>query len=194
MVNSIPTPDVIRARTLEVFRKSLCHLQIQVCQGILQRKKNIVCSAATGFGKSLTFMMPLLFDDKSIIVVVTALNILGGQTVETLAKEIREGRHRLVVVNPEVMMEHDGHFDRLWKNKAFTDRLPSLVSDEAHCISVWGGFRPEYREISRLRYLLPSSVHYCLLSATLSPPVLDNISEVLNLNASNTVSFLRQND
>ncbi|KAI0310542.1 P-loop containing nucleoside triphosphate hydrolase protein, partial [Amylostereum chailletii] len=188
-------------------------LQIQVCQGILQRKKNIICCAATGFGKSLTFMIPLLFNSKSIIVVVTALNILGKQNVDALAKVgisavavsalnndeatfkvRRPGRHRLVVVNPEVLMETDGHFDQLWKCKSFTDRLPSLVFDEAHCISVWGAFRPKYREISRLRYLLPSTVHYCLLSATLSPPVLADISEILNLNPSNTVSFLRIND
>ncbi|KAI0310051.1 P-loop containing nucleoside triphosphate hydrolase protein [Amylostereum chailletii] len=157
--------------------------------------------------------MPLLFDETSIVVVVTALKILGQQNVDALAKfgisavavssknndektfkDIKEGRHRFVVVNPEVLMKKDGHFEDLWKCKSFTDRFPTLTFDEAHCISTWGTFRPQYKEIQRLRYLLPSSVHYCLFSATLSPPVLGDISNILNLNQSNTEYYVRPND
>ncbi len=46
----------------------------------------MVCTAATGFGKTLTFFMPLLFSPDSVIIIVTALNILGEQNVRQLAE------------------------------------------------------------------------------------------------------------
>ncbi|KAI0065037.1 P-loop containing nucleoside triphosphate hydrolase protein, partial [Artomyces pyxidatus] len=210
---ALPTFSEIRDKTQEKFGKRPCLLQIKVCDAILRRKKNVVCCASTGFGKSLPFMMPLLFDETGIIIVVTALNLLGKQTVEALAavgisavavsgktdtedvsKEIKDGRHRLVVVNPEVLMDKKGHFERMWKTKTFTDKLMSIVFDEAHCISTWGDFRPEYREINRLRYMIPQSVHFCLVSATLSQPVLADICDILHLTKANTEFFLRPND
>ncbi|KLO14707.1 hypothetical protein SCHPADRAFT_808200, partial [Schizopora paradoxa] len=62
-----------------------CLLQMKVCQAFLRGDKNIICTAATGFGKTLTFFMPLLFSSDSIIIIVTALNILGIQNVRQLA-------------------------------------------------------------------------------------------------------------
>jgi superfamily II DNA helicase RecQ len=79
-----PSHDEIRAKTLEKFGKTPCLLQIKICLALLQRKKHVVCSASTGFGKTLTFMMPLLFDETGIMIVVTALNVLGEQNVTTL--------------------------------------------------------------------------------------------------------------
>ncbi|KAI0313652.1 P-loop containing nucleoside triphosphate hydrolase protein, partial [Amylostereum chailletii] len=213
-VRKLPTVEEIHAKTLDVFGKRPCYLQVQVCLEILRREKHIVCCAATGFGKSLAYMMPLLFDAQLILVVVTPLNILGKQNIETLAKvdvcavavsALNNDKetfkvwaagscYRLAVVNPEVLMEKSSSFEDLWKSKQFTDRLPSLVFDEAHCICIWRMFRPQYKEIQRLRWLLPSTVHFCLLSATLSPPVIKDISQILNLNQSNTISMIRPND
>ena len=40
---------------------------------------------ATGSGKTLTFWMPLLFRLEGIQIIITPLNILGKQNVDTLA-------------------------------------------------------------------------------------------------------------
>jgi superfamily II DNA helicase RecQ len=79
-----PTDNEIREKTLDVFGKRPCHLQVKICSALLQQKKHVVCSASTGFGKTLTFMMPLLFDESGIMIVITALNVLGEQNVRTL--------------------------------------------------------------------------------------------------------------
>ena len=79
-----PTIDEIRQKTQEKFGKRPCLLQIKVCSELLKKKKHVICSASTGFGKTLTFMMPLIFDEDGIIIVVTALNVLGMQNVRIL--------------------------------------------------------------------------------------------------------------
>ncbi|TFY66970.1 hypothetical protein EVG20_g4124 [Dentipellis fragilis] len=214
---SVPTASPsfadIREKTEAVFGKRPCQLQVKICSAILQGKKNVVCCASTGFGKTLTFMMPLLFAESGIMIVVSALNILGTQMVNILApvgisaiavtakndndatfKQIREGRHRLVIVGPEILMRRHGHFERLWKDKAFVARLMPIVFDEGHCISQWSAFRPQYKDVGRLRYLLPLSVCFYVTSATLSPPVMEDISLILHLRHTNTHFFLHPND
>ncbi|KAG2060970.1 hypothetical protein BDR06DRAFT_871141, partial [Suillus hirtellus] len=47
---------------------------------------DIICTAGTGKGKTLTFWMPLLFDSTSVQIVITPLNLLGEQNVQALAK------------------------------------------------------------------------------------------------------------
>ncbi|KAH9936346.1 P-loop containing nucleoside triphosphate hydrolase protein, partial [Fomitopsis serialis] len=210
-----PSYSEIRRRTIEVYGQRPCILQIQICAAILRGDLNVAACARTGFGKSLAFMMPLLFSSDSIIIVVTALNLLGSQTVarlekaginsiaisgkndtEETAKAVKAGQYRLVVVNPEVLMKPNGHFECLWDHEPFTRRLLSIVFDEAHCISTWGTFRPDYKHLKRLRYLLTRCPHvrYCLLSATLSATILHDIYDTLNLTKENTLELLRPND
>ena len=71
----------IRSRTQEVFGKTPCLFQIELCLAQLQAQYNnqdIISIAPTGSGKTLCFLMPLLFNNK-ITIIVTALNILGEQ-------------------------------------------------------------------------------------------------------------------
>jgi superfamily II DNA helicase RecQ len=178
-----PSHDEICAKTLEKFGKTPCLLQIKICSALLQRKKHVVCSASTGFGKTLTFMMPLLFDETGIMIVVTALNVLGKQNVKTLEsvgipgiarqiiprhsryvaiyiwsfliftlpiQRIKAGEFQFIVIGPEILMQKKGHFEKLWKDKTFSSKIMSVVFDEAHCISKWGSFRPEYKEVGNL--------------------------------------------
>lgn len=48
--------------------------------------RDIICIAGTGMGKTLTFWLPLLFRPTGIQIVVTPLNQLGQQNVESLLK------------------------------------------------------------------------------------------------------------
>lgn len=79
----MPSLDEMREKIEEVFGKRPCLVQLKVIEALLFHKKNVIFSAPTGFGKSLTFYAPLLFKP-GVIFTVTSLNILGKQNVEQL--------------------------------------------------------------------------------------------------------------
>lgn len=81
------TADDIRTLVEHKLGKRACLLQIQAALA-LYAGNDVVVSAATGFGKTLTFWIPLLMAleecrDK-VVFVVTPLNLLGRQNVENL--------------------------------------------------------------------------------------------------------------
>ena len=82
---SIPSREEIRNKVIEAFNIHPCEFQITDAIAQLQRKEVITISP-TSSGKTLTFWIPLLFNNKGIIIVITALNILGAQNVMELAK------------------------------------------------------------------------------------------------------------
>lgn len=78
-------------------------------------------------------------------------------------------------------MKEKGAFKKLWAVKDFVENVLSMVFDEAHCAALWGDFRPEYREIYRLQYLIPESIPFFLASATLPVPLLRQVTEALHI-------------
>jgi len=74
----------IRDRVEGCFGYCPCLWQIRVVQALLKNDKDVVSISATGSAKSLTFWMPLLFIPEAVQIVITPLNILGKQNVETL--------------------------------------------------------------------------------------------------------------
>ena len=76
----------VRDQVESLFGQRPCLWQIRVVQAILKNDKDVVSVSAMGSGKTLTFWMPLLFIPDGIQIVVTPLNILGKQNVDTLAK------------------------------------------------------------------------------------------------------------
>jgi superfamily II DNA helicase RecQ len=83
---SLQTPSVeeIREQTLATFNKRPCLWQVQVAKALLQGNWDVVCTAGTSMGKTLTFWIPLLFRPNGIQIIVTLLNQLGKQQVEDL--------------------------------------------------------------------------------------------------------------
>jgi len=74
--------EVIREQTQAVFKKSPCLFQIELCRAQLCSQhtlQDIISTASTGSGKTLSFLMPLLFNGGKITIIVTALNLLGEQ-------------------------------------------------------------------------------------------------------------------
>ncbi|KAJ7199113.1 P-loop containing nucleoside triphosphate hydrolase protein [Mycena haematopus] len=184
----------IRKKAIEKLGYEPCLWQIKVVEAILKRDGDVVRIAATGSGKTLTFWLPLLFQTDGIQLVITPLNILGQQNVAQLAamgisgititaetathknfQDIEDGKYSVVVTNVENLMQADSGFERLWKKPKFTSRLISLVWDEGHCASTWAAFRPEYKEINRLRFLIPRTIPFLIVSATLPPAVLADV-------------------
>lgn len=84
-------------------------------------------------------------------------------------------------------MRPGGGFEKLMQDKLFNDRLISIVIDEAHCISEWGSFRSEYRQIGRLRYIQRKLCPMLVTSATLSPTVIKDVKQTLKLREENLV-------
>ena len=71
---------------LKAFGIKPCVSQIQVAAAQLECNSDVVYIAGTGSGKTLTFWMPMLFENDSITIHVTSLNILGEQTAAQLNK------------------------------------------------------------------------------------------------------------
>ena len=82
---TVPTLDELRSKVQNSFGVQPCIFQARSALAQLEQKDCITISP-TGSGKTLTFWIPLLFNDDGIIIIVTALNILGEKNVAELEK------------------------------------------------------------------------------------------------------------
>ncbi|KAG2030845.1 P-loop containing nucleoside triphosphate hydrolase protein [Suillus americanus] len=153
----IPSLCQIRSVTLAKFGVRPCLWQLKVAEAVLKGDHDVLCTAGTGMGKTLGFWIPLLFC-QGIQVVVTPLNMLGKQNAASLARAIRALKYQAVLVSPKQIMKANGEFEKLLKNDLFTSSIISIIINEAHCLTDWGEFRLEYKELGRLCYILPSSI------------------------------------
>lgn len=102
------------------------------------------------------------------------------------SQEIEDRKHRILLMGPEMALEHP-RFAKLLRSPDFTKDVAAIVIDEAHCISQWGdNFRKKYGELSRLRALVPLGVPFLAASATLPPPVLLDIQQKLGFGTKST--------
>ncbi|HEY0755891.1 MAG TPA: DNA helicase RecQ [Ktedonobacteraceae bacterium] len=173
--------------------------QRQVIEQVLTGRDTFVLMP-TGGGKSLTYQLPAL-RLPGLTVVVSPLIALMQDQVERLRangiaatfinsslsageRERREmaalnGELKLLYVAPERLLS-DG-FLQLLDQLEDTVGLALLAIDEAHCVSEWGhDFRPEYRQLGRLRTRHPA-VPMLALTATATERVRVDILEQLRL-------------
>jgi ATP-dependent DNA helicase RecQ len=154
-------------------------------EAVLEGRDSLVVMP-TGSGKSLCFQAPAVVRPGLALVVSPLISLMKDQ-VDTLvgngvpaglynsslspaeksavAAGLRQGRYRLLYVSPERLVGEgsDGFLALLG-----ACGVGFIAVDEAHCISQWGhDFRPEYRQLARLRELLPgTSVHAYTATAT----------------------------
>ncbi len=125
----------------------------------------------TGGGKSLCYQLPAVLNATTAVVISPLIALMQDQVAQLLQMGISAaclnaatppeershilqraatGKYQLLYLSPE-RIALSGTVDWL-------KRLPIsfFAIDEAHCISEWGHeFRPEYRQLSRLRELFP---------------------------------------
>jgi ATP-dependent DNA helicase RecQ len=186
-------------------------LQEEIVGSILA-ERDVFVLMPTGGGKSLCYQLPALMKDGVTVVVsplialmkdqVDALRELGvaatyinssldASEVRTRQEAVAQGRVKLLYVAPERLMM-PGFLKML---AALGARLAGFAIDEAHCISEWGhDFRPEYRELIRLRELFPG-VPLGSFTATATARVQADIKQQLALGGADAYrgSFNRPN-
>lgn len=99
-----------------------------------------------------------------------------------------------MIVSPEQLMKPNGVFESLFRKAEFTRNIISIIFDEAHCISSWGDFRPEYKEVGRLRFNIPETIPFAIVSATLPTNVLSEVLVFLRVNSQKLERVVLSND
>ncbi len=125
----------------------------------------------TGGGKSLCYQLPALVSGQTTVVISPLIALMQDQAAQLAQMGIPAAVLNSSVSNEEqsrvIRQARDGAFRLLYLSPERLQRADTLgwlqevpisffAIDEAHCISEWGHeFRPEYRQLSRLRGKFP---------------------------------------
>jgi ATP-dependent DNA helicase RecQ len=145
-------------------------LQERIVRSLLAGRDTCVVMP-TGGGKSLCYQLPAVVSGRTAVVISPLIALMQDQAAQlaqmgipaavlnstqsdaeqaAVMSKAREGIYRLLYVSPERVARGD--------TTSWLQQVPIsfFAIDEAHCISEWGHeFRPEYRQLSRLRTKFP---------------------------------------
>src|SRR5215469_2012035 len=145
-------------------------LQERIVRSLLSGRDTCVVMP-TGGGKSLCYQLPAVIAGKTAVVISPLIALMQDQAAQLaqmgipaavlnstldadeqkrIMRNSREGTYRLLYLSPERLQRAD--------TIGWLQHVPiaCFAIDEAHCISEWGHeFRPEYRQLSRLRGSFP---------------------------------------
>lgn len=174
---------------------SLRPLQEKAMGCIMSGRDSLVV-LPTGGGKSLCYQAPALAREGIAIIVSPLISLMKDQVDGLRAvgagaacinssltvrerrethERIQAGEVKLLYVAPERVVKPD--FIEYLKQHT----ISFVAIDEAHCISQWGhDFRPEYRELEKLRAALPDLAFHAY-TATATPQVRRDICASLKL-------------
>lgn len=193
----VPPPSEEHLEVLQNYfgHSSFRPMQWKIIHAVLQKQDNCVVMA-TGYGKSLCYQYPAVYQ-RGVTVVVSplislmedqvmglqALNIpacfLGsGQTNKSeVYHNMFDGVYRIVYVTPEFIDACSGILEDLMKKVG----IMLFAIDEAHCLSQWGhDFRSSYRKLGTIRKSFPT-VPVLAVTATATQTVQKDICSVLKL-------------
>ena len=169
-------------------------IQRDIIQSVLNKNDTLVVMP-TGGGKSLCYQVPALVFEGLTVVISPLISLMKDQVDQlrelgvkavflnsslepkeyyTTQQELLSGKVKLLYLAPETLLKE-------YALNLLTRLNPSCFAiDEAHCISEWGhDFRPEYRQLHRLKELFPYSVRIAL-TATATQKVRSDIKAQLS--------------
>ncbi|MBI4623489.1 MAG: DNA helicase RecQ [Verrucomicrobia bacterium] len=170
-------------------------LQREICEASLAGR-DVFALLPTGGGKSLCFQLPALARPGLTVVVSPLIALMKDQVDAMQAsgvaatflnstldadesrarlRGLHRGEFKLLYAAPERLMLEG------WDENLKKWNVSCLAIDEAHCVSEWGhDFRPEYRQLAKLRTALPG-VPLMALTATATSRVRADIVTHLKL-------------
>src|SRR5437762_3878194 len=204
-----PEVDLLRVLRQNLGYSSFRPLQERIVHSLLDGRDACVVMP-TGGGKSLCYQLPALVLGKTAVVISPLIALMHDQAAQleqmgipaavlnsslTAAEQsrivlkAREGEYRLLYLSPERLAREDTIG---WLRGV---PISFFAIDEAHCISEWGHeFRPEYRQLSRLRAHFPD-VPLAAFTASATRRVRHDILQQLQLSSPHKyiASFHRRN-
>src|SRR6202140_3461036 len=169
-VNVTPGGDLLETLRRHWGYDSFRPLQERIVRSLLDGQDSCVVMP-TGGGKSLCYQLPAVMLGQTAIVVSPVIALMQDQAAQLaqmgipaavlnsslpsekqtqVIRKARAGQYRLLYLSPERLARAD--------TIGWLQQVPVafFAIDEAHCISEWGHeFRPEYRQLSRLRAHFP---------------------------------------
>lgn len=179
---------------------------------------DVVVLMPTGGGKSLCYQLPALVTSGktsgTTLVISPLISLMQDQVYHlknrniqaemlnsrlsaadrnAVFSKLRSGDLQLLYLSPE-MLSASGAMKSALQQLYSKGKLARIVIDEAHCVSSWGhDFRPDYMELTRVKYDFPNSP-IMALTATGNERVLLDIVNCLRPNPRVLKqSFNRQN-
>lgn len=174
------------------------------------RKKDTLALLPTGGGKSICYQVPALMKEGICLVISPLIALMHDQVrhlhskgiksvfitgkmhyseIETILTNCIYGGVKFLYLSPE-RLQND-----LLRSRIKEMNINLIAIDEAHCISEWGhNFRPAYRNIHKIRHILPETP-VLALTATATSTVIKDIQRNLLFKKENLIrsSFKRDN-
>jgi RecQ family ATP-dependent DNA helicase len=171
--------------------------QYQIIDNILDLK-DVLAVMPTGYGKSLCFQIVPLLTNEVAIVVSPLIALMADQKMilddlgitsccynstmgYKMKKEVEEkligGEIQILYITPESLVNSHQLIDSIYRERG----ICMVAIDEAHCLSSYGfDFRPKYKEIVKIRKLLPN-VPVMAVTATATDKVIQDIKSLMGM-------------
>ena len=141
--------------------------QMEIIEAIVTDKRDVVGLLPTGYGKSMTFLIPPLITRKVCIIISPLISLMEDQKEKLIEREIPvaalhgnnpnkdkeifqiiDNEIHIVYMSPEFLIKGDGMELATTLNN---DKMLGLFAiDESHCTSVWGhDFRNDYLQLGK---------------------------------------------
>ncbi|KAH9918379.1 P-loop containing nucleoside triphosphate hydrolase protein [Epithele typhae] len=168
--------------------------QLDIAESMLLGLDSTVM-AATGWGKSVPFALPLFVRPGKTIIVISPLNDddqVGSRLCVNVGllmlwmpgkEKVKKENHDIIIVGPKLCLDPDGAFRPLLRNSNFTNRILAVVMDEANCIAQWG-----------TTFALRTDAPVHAASATLTPAALTVARRALHIRADDSFHLNLGND